>query len=74
MLQIFGASTATATLPIQIYHMPGGVLGTFKQWFLQTLSLNPVELIYALYSMVSNRTYLQIGCLLDLHTSECPAR
>ena len=52
LLQLVGASRATATIPFQVFHFPGGLLQPYVTWVKRTLSFNPVESVYGLLKMV----------------------
>ena len=56
MLQIIGASRVTASIPFQVYHMPGEKLESLWSWVTRTLSSSPVETLYGLYDMVRHST------------------
>ena len=68
VLQLIGASPTTSRLPIQVYHAPCGVLGTLRQWFMRSLSDNPVDLIFALYDMVGIFSICQKRTWLTFHS------
>ena len=51
LLQLVGASSATATIPFQVFHWPSDLL-PYPTWLERTMSVNPVEAIYGLYKMV----------------------
>ena len=55
ILQLVGVSSATASIPFHIFHMPGGHFETLKSWLERTLSSDPVEAMYGIYDMVCNR-------------------
>ena len=52
VLQLSGASRATASIPFQVYHMPDGHFEVYDTWIKRVLPENPVEAIYGLYDMV----------------------
>ena len=52
LLQLVGASGATATIPFQVFHLPGGLLHPYMTWVDRTLRFNPIEAVYGLYKMV----------------------
>ena len=71
MLQLFGASRATASIPFQVFHMPEGHFETLNSWLERTLSSNPVEAMFGLYDMVCNylREVVSSIDLLEQRTS-----
>ena len=52
VLQLIGASRATATIPFQVFHLPDGFLPPYLTWIKWTLSFNPVDAIYGIYKIV----------------------
>ena len=56
MLQLIGVSRAIASIPFQVFHMPGGYFETLESWLKRTLSSNPVEAMYGISDMVRDRT------------------
>ena len=56
IVQLIGASRSTASIPFQVFHMPGDQVEILEDWLKRTLSSNPVETIYGLYDMVCRST------------------
>ena len=63
ILQLAGASRATASIPFQVYHLPDGHFEKLASWVKRTMSANPVETMYGLLDMVCGCMY-QVVCHL----------
>ena len=66
VLQLAGASRATASIPFQVYHLPDGHFEKLASWVKRTMSANPVETIYGLHDMVCGCKYEACMSLMHL--------
>ena len=63
ILQLAGASRATASILFQLYHLPDGHFEKLESWIKRTMSTNPVETMYGLHDMVCGCIY-EVVCHL----------